>query len=110
MQKTVINGEFFCVRDDAEVLILLPVFYLACMQMATVTLQLVFFDGKEALVEWTSSDSLYGSRHLAEHMSLISHPPGSEDTTLLDAVVKRHQCHEYRDVYVYVSGVLSRSN
>ncbi|XP_062867999.1 glutaminyl-peptide cyclotransferase [Trichomycterus rosablanca] len=54
--------------------------------MAPVTLQLVFFDGKEAFAEWTSSDSLYGSRHLAEHMSLIAHPPGSEDTTLLDAV------------------------
>jgi len=26
---------------------------------------LVFFDGEEAVKEWTSSDSLYGSRHLA---------------------------------------------
>ncbi|KAM7289064.1 glutaminyl-peptide cyclotransferase-like [Ixodes scapularis] len=31
-----------------------------------VTVQLIFFDGEEALVEWTSTDSLYGSRHLAE--------------------------------------------
>lgn len=29
-------------------------------------MQLIFFDGEEALVEWTSTDSLYGSRHLAE--------------------------------------------
>jgi glutaminyl-peptide cyclotransferase len=27
---------------------------------------LVFFDGEEAVGEWTASDSLYGSRHLAE--------------------------------------------
>lgn len=27
---------------------------------------LVFFDGEEAVVEWTPDDSLYGSRHLAE--------------------------------------------
>ena len=27
---------------------------------------LVFFDGEEAVKEWTSSDSLYGSRHLAD--------------------------------------------
>ncbi|KAI4886818.1 hypothetical protein NFI96_018386 [Prochilodus magdalenae] len=55
-------------------------------QMAQVTLQLVFFDGEEAFEEWTPSDSLYGSRHLAEHMSHIPHPPGSEHTTLLHAV------------------------
>ncbi|KAK3506253.1 hypothetical protein QTP70_017329 [Hemibagrus guttatus] len=47
------------------------------LQMAQVTLQLVFFDGAEAFEEWTSSDSLYGSRHLAEHMSRTPHPSGS---------------------------------
>ncbi|GJJ70463.1 glutaminyl-peptide cyclotransferase [Entomortierella parvispora] len=30
------------------------------------TLQFVFFDGEEAFVDWTATDSLYGSRHLAE--------------------------------------------
>ncbi|KAF9571270.1 hypothetical protein EC968_000766 [Mortierella alpina] len=29
------------------------------------TLQIVFFDGEEAFAEWTATDSLYGSRHLA---------------------------------------------
>ncbi|XP_049276364.1 glutaminyl-peptide cyclotransferase isoform X3 [Rhipicephalus sanguineus] len=29
------------------------------------TVQLIFFDGEEAFVRWSSSDSLYGSRHLA---------------------------------------------
>lgn len=30
------------------------------------TVYLVFFDGEEAVREWTAEDSLYGSRHLAE--------------------------------------------
>ncbi|KAJ3274028.1 hypothetical protein HK104_004191, partial [Borealophlyctis nickersoniae] len=30
------------------------------------TLQLIFFDGEEAFREWSSTDSLYGARHLAE--------------------------------------------
>ncbi|KAG0008824.1 hypothetical protein BGZ80_003016, partial [Entomortierella chlamydospora] len=30
------------------------------------TLQLVFFDGEEAFGDWTHTDSLYGSRHLAD--------------------------------------------
>ncbi|KAF8547260.1 hypothetical protein OG21DRAFT_1425204 [Imleria badia] len=34
--------------------------------LADTTLQLVFFDGEEALKEWSDADSLYGSRHLAE--------------------------------------------
>ncbi|KAJ2761700.1 hypothetical protein IWQ56_001895 [Coemansia nantahalensis] len=33
---------------------------------ADVSLQLVFFDGEEAYVEWNHTDSIYGSRHLAE--------------------------------------------
>ena len=31
---------------------------------------LVFFDGEEALHEWTDTDSLYGSRHLAEKWAM----------------------------------------
>ncbi|KAJ2761777.1 hypothetical protein H4S06_001027, partial [Coemansia sp. BCRC 34490] len=31
-----------------------------------ISLQFVFFDGEEAYVQWTSTDSLYGARHLAE--------------------------------------------
>ena len=33
------------------------------------TYWVVFFDGEEALKEWSPSDSLYGSRHLAEKLS-----------------------------------------
>lgn len=29
------------------------------------TLQIIFFDGEEAFVEWTDTDSIYGARHLA---------------------------------------------
>jgi len=30
------------------------------------TLQMIFFDGEEAFVNWTEYDSIYGSKHLAE--------------------------------------------
>ncbi len=30
--------------------------------VADITLQLVFFDGEEAFKDWTSTDSIYGSR------------------------------------------------
>src|SRR5205814_4936232 len=33
------------------------------------TYWLVFFDGEEALKQWSASDSLYGSRHLAEKLA-----------------------------------------
>ena len=33
------------------------------------TLQFIFFDGEEAFKTWTSTDSLYGSRHLASKWS-----------------------------------------
>ena len=32
-------------------------------------IEFVFFDGEEAFVRWTSTDSLYGSRHLANKWS-----------------------------------------
>ena len=37
------------------------------------TLQLVFFDGEEAFRSWTSTDSLYGSRHLADTWATSSY-------------------------------------
>jgi glutaminyl-peptide cyclotransferase len=30
------------------------------------TIQLIFFDGEEAMVHWTNDDSIYGARHLAK--------------------------------------------
>uniref|UniRef100_A0A0R3VT56 glutaminyl-peptide cyclotransferase n=1 Tax=Taenia asiatica TaxID=60517 RepID=A0A0R3VT56_TAEAS len=34
-----------------------------------IAVQLIFFDGEEAFREWTDTDSLYGSRHLAAQMA-----------------------------------------
>lgn len=62
--------------------------FLPFLQRSAVTLQLVFFDGEEAFEEWTDTDSLYGSRHLAELMAHTAHPPGSTHTTQLQAVVR----------------------
>lgn len=53
------------------------------------SLQLVFFDGEESFEEWTATDSLYGSRHLAERMANTPHPAGSSHTTMLQAVVRK---------------------
>ncbi|KAM6972919.1 glutaminyl-peptide cyclotransferase [Aplochiton taeniatus] len=50
------------------------------------SLQLLFFDGEEALFQWTSTDSLYGSRHLAQKMERTPHPASSSDTNLLHSI------------------------
>ncbi|XP_076835333.1 glutaminyl-peptide cyclotransferase [Brachyhypopomus gauderio] len=50
------------------------------------TLQLLFFDGEEALFQWSSTDSLYGSRHLAHKMESTAHPPGASDTNQLHGI------------------------
>jgi len=44
-----------------------------------VTLQLVFFDGEEALKDWTGTDNTYGARHLAQRWQ----------TTYIDSRQKR---------------------
>jgi glutaminyl-peptide cyclotransferase len=31
--------------------------------VADMTLQLIFFDGEEAFVQWTHTDSIYGARY-----------------------------------------------
>ncbi|KAJ8288702.1 hypothetical protein COCON_G00013610 [Conger conger] len=50
------------------------------------TLQLLFFDGEEALFQWSSTDSLYGSRHLAQKMENTPHPPDATDTNQLHGI------------------------
>lgn len=76
------------------------------LQRSAVTLQLVFFDGEEAFEEWTDTDSLYGSRHLAELMSRTPHPAGSTKTSLLQAVVRSCVCwnqskHQNRTKFLF---------
>ncbi|KAM6973566.1 glutaminyl-peptide cyclotransferase-like a [Aplochiton taeniatus] len=56
------------------------------LQGPAVTLQLLFFDGEESFEEWTATDSLYGSRHLAERMANTPHPLGSTHTSMLQTV------------------------
>jgi Zn-dependent M28 family amino/carboxypeptidase len=54
------------------------------------TYWLVFFDGEEALKKWSSSDSLYGSRHLAEKLSREGKLGGVKALILVDMVADRH--------------------
>jgi len=50
-----------------------------------VTLQFVFFDGEEAFQYWTSTDSIYGSRHLAAKWDNTLYPANNGDgTTMLN--------------------------
>ncbi|KAJ8522367.1 hypothetical protein ONZ45_g1019 [Pleurotus djamor] len=42
------------------------------------TLQLVFFDGEEAFVQWTDTDSIYGARHLADKWENTYIAPGTK--------------------------------
>lgn len=43
-------------------------------QQDSIGLQFIFFDGEEAFVQWSSTDSLYGSRHLAAKWAKQSPP------------------------------------
>jgi hypothetical protein len=54
------------------------------------TYWLVFFDGEEALKQWTASDSLYGSRHLAEKLFREGKLGEIKALILLDMVADRH--------------------
>ncbi|KAJ2514239.1 hypothetical protein H4217_005868 [Coemansia sp. RSA 1939] len=70
--KVMTGGEFVGATDSAvPVALLLDVARglasnINQMASSDISLQLVFFDGEEAYVQWTSTDSLYGARHLAE--------------------------------------------
>jgi len=48
-----------------------------------VTLQFVFFDGEEAFRYWSSTDSIYGSRHLAAKWDNTKYPQDNGDGTTL---------------------------
>ncbi|CAF2548711.1 unnamed protein product [Rotaria sp. Silwood2] len=49
------------------------------------TLQLLFFDGEEAVRDWSSTDSLYGSRHLANKMR-YTNVQGQSNINQIDAI------------------------
>jgi glutaminyl-peptide cyclotransferase len=51
------------------------------------TLELIFFDGEEAFDQWTATDSLYGSRHLADKMASTTVDAGNGETvTRIEAI------------------------
>ena len=54
------------------------------------TYWLVFFDGEEALKQWTASDSLYGSRHLAEKLFREGNLDQIKALILVDMAADRH--------------------
>lgn len=50
---------------------------------------MIFFDGEEALVEWTEFDSLYGSRHLASRMESTRFMHKGHQLNQLDRIVSK---------------------
>ncbi|VDD75020.1 unnamed protein product [Mesocestoides corti] len=53
---------------------------------ADIAVNLIFFDGEEAFKVWTDTDSLYGSRHLAEKMARTN-SEGCSDLSRIDLFV-----------------------
>lgn len=54
------------------------------------TYWLVFFDGEEAVKHWSASDSLYGSRHMAEQLAADGRLKEIRALLLVDMVGGRH--------------------
>lgn len=46
-------------------------------EVGDTTLQLLFFDGEEAFVDWTDTDSIYGARYVLYTMYSIQSLPHS---------------------------------
>ena len=63
-------------------------FLLSLCQLQDFSLQLIFFDGEEAFVRWTNTDSIYGSRHLAAQMAQENGLLSIGNKTGLQAMVK----------------------
>jgi glutaminyl-peptide cyclotransferase len=54
------------------------------------TYWLVFFDGEEALQQWSATDGLYGSRHMAEQLAADGRLKKLRAVILVDMVGDRH--------------------
>jgi len=54
------------------------------------TYWLVFFDGEEALKQWSPTDSLYGSRHLADKLASERRLTQIKALILVDMIADRH--------------------
>nr|ADD38543.1 Glutaminyl-peptide cyclotransferase [Lepeophtheirus salmonis] len=51
-----------------------------------ISLQLVFFDGEEAFVNWNKKDSIYGARHMAQNWTEQKVVFGNEVGRTLDRI------------------------
>jgi Zn-dependent M28 family amino/carboxypeptidase len=54
------------------------------------TIWLVFFDGEEALYQWSDTDGLYGSRHMADELTKSGEISKVKAMVLLDMVGDSH--------------------
>jgi hypothetical protein len=75
-----------------------------------ITLQLVFLDGEEAFQEWTSTDSIYGARHLADVWERKWYPSSSgsafELSREIDRIVKKRKCNNGHFIFKGCSGIV----
>ena len=87
-----INGVRFVGANDggSSAAFLLEMARVLSNRKNTLTYWVVFFDGEEALKQWSASDSLYGSRHLAEKLSREGKLGQIKALILLDMVADRH--------------------
>lgn len=74
--------------------------------LGSTTVQLVFFDGEEAFVEWTARDSLYGSRHLAARWADEGLLGAIEVLLVLDLVGAARP--QFRDMFDETSALYAR--
>jgi len=82
------EGGTFVGADDpgSSVGFLLELGRQLCRRKNPVTYWLVFFDGEEALVQWSATDSLYGSRHLAEKLTAAGELSRIQAMILVDMI------------------------
>ena len=87
-----INGVRFVGANDggSSAAFLLEMARILSNRKNTFTYWVVFFDGEEALKQWSASDSLYGSQHMAEKLSREGKLGQIKALILLDMVADRH--------------------
>jgi len=93
-----VNGKYFVAATDSAVPcgILLDLAKILATKAKSkkdapknVSPQLIFLDGEEAFVEWTNTDSIYGSRYMADALALKPHHDkklSNQGLTELDAM------------------------
>ncbi len=70
--------------------VLLELARVLCRRKNQLNIWLVFFDGEEALVNWSETDSLYGSRHLAAKLAADGEIARIQAMILVDMVGDKH--------------------